>query len=269
MTSNKQRVEVCFSPNLYPLYAKTFAFDWVVVIDVLRATSAMITGLAHKVKAFVPIANLEDAYRYQQQGYIVAAERNGQTLEDFPLGNSPLSYINGEYKDETIVITTTNGTQGISIAAQDEKQILLASFINLSAVIEQLIHYESSVLILCSGWKNKFNMEDTVCAGALVHELIKSGIYFFEEDSSLAAEHLFLSMEKNYKTIFKASSHRKRLQNLGLQEDIKYCLKMNILNTVPVWYQKKIMDLALIKEDFEFFLHQKNLAWVQKNEILV
>ena len=238
-----KRVEVCFSPNLYPLYQKDFNFEWVVVIDVLRATTAMITGLSCGVKSFIPVASIEEAFAYQKKGYVVAAERDAQQLADFPLGNSPLSYLDGKFANQTIVITTTNGTEAIAVAKNDHKKVMLAALCNLTAVCETLIKKQQDVLVLCSGWKNKFNLEDSICAGGIVAKLLESGQYAFQEDSSLSAKYLFLSAKDNYKKILKDSSHRKRLQNLGLQQDIKHCLRMDCYTTSPVLVNHEFVDL--------------------------
>lgn len=110
----KKRVEVCFSPNLYPLHKDDF--EIVVVIDVLRATSAICTAMHHGVKSIIPIATLEEAFAYKKKGFIVAAERDGMIVEGFKFGNSPYAYMNPEYNGKTIVMTTTNGTKTINVA---------------------------------------------------------------------------------------------------------------------------------------------------------
>ena len=136
---NTKRVVVCFSPKAYSLYKENFDFGSVVVIDVLRATTSIITGLANGVAAFIPVATLEEARDYHQKGYIVAAERNAKKIEEFLLDNSPLHYINENFSGKTIVITTTNGTMAIELAKNDGKEVILASFSNITAVSKELI----------------------------------------------------------------------------------------------------------------------------------
>lgn len=236
------QVEVCFAPEAYFLYQKKFDFEIVVVIDVLRATTTMITGLAHGVKSFIPVASLDDAFQYQILGYEVAAERNGQKISDFPLGNSPLDYLQA-FQGKEIVLTTTNGTTAIDVAQKDNKKVFLGALVNLRALSEVLITQNKNVLLLCSGWKNKFNMEDTVCAGGILESLLNAG-FFFTEDSSLASKYLFDSAKTNYKKIFRDSSHRKRLQNLGLEKDIRFCLTLNRYSMVPVLDHGKIVPFS-------------------------
>ena len=107
------RIEVCFSPGEYHLYEADFQL--IVVLDVLRATSAICTAMEYGVKEIIPVATLEEARNHQAKGVLVAAERGGQIVEGFDLGNSPYSYMNPELKGQTVVLTTTNGTKAINM----------------------------------------------------------------------------------------------------------------------------------------------------------
>ena len=89
-------------------------------------------------------------------------------------------------------------------------------------------------MILASGWQNKFCLEDTICAGAIVEKLLSTGKFTSEDDSSIAAKYLFLSARDNIFGYLKASSHRRRLRALNLNKDIKYCLTPNQTDVVPV-----------------------------------
>ena len=166
---NKKRVEVCPSPKQFDLYQWDFSI--VVAIDVLRATSAICTALHHGVEKIIPVSTLEEAFEYKRQGYHVGAERNGEIVEGFEFGNSPFSYMDDKYKGKTLVLTTTNGTRAINIASKTHK-VVAGSFLNLDALADWLIEQDDNVLLLCSGWKDKFNLEDTVCAGALTESLL-------------------------------------------------------------------------------------------------
>ena len=132
----KPRVEVCFTPNLFPLYAEDF--EVVVVIDVLRATSAICTAFHYGVDKIIPVSSLEEATVYRDKGFHVAAERKGKIVEGFDYGNSPLSYKNDKLKGETLVLTTTNGTKAINIA-KDIEHLLIGSLLNLDAISKYLV----------------------------------------------------------------------------------------------------------------------------------
>ena len=160
----KQKVEVCFTPNMFPLYAEDF--EVVVVIDVLRATSAICTAFHYGVDKIIPVSTLDQAIEYKDKGFHVAAERKGKIVSGFEFGNSPLAYTNDKLKDQTLVLTTTNGTKAINMA-KDLEHLLIGSFLNLDAISNYLIELNKSVLILGSGWENKFCLEDSICAGAI------------------------------------------------------------------------------------------------------
>ena len=228
--SKKPRVEVCFTPNLYPLHIEDFQV--VVAIDVLRATSAICTAFHYGVKKIIPVSTLDEAIEYRDKGYHVAAERKGQVVSGFDYGNSPFTYMNDNLKGETLVLTTTNGTKAIN-AAKNVEHLIIGSLINLDAVCNYLLKLNKNVLLLGSGWKNKFCLEDSICAGAIAEQLLLSRCFISENDSSIAAKYLYLSAKDNYFGYLKASSHRKRLKKLNLNKDIKYCLSPNQTNVVP------------------------------------
>lgn len=229
--TKKKLVEVCFSPNLYEIHKGDA--EIVVVIDALRATSAICTAFHYGVKSIIPISTLEEAFDYKKKGFLVAAERDGQVVEGFRFGNSPFSYMTKEIKGKTIVMTTTNGTKTINVA-KDADAVVIGSFLNLDALCDWLIQKNKNTLLLCSGWKNKFNLEDTICAGAIAEKLLSTMKFGSAEDSSVAAKYLYLSAKENYLGFLKSSSHRSRLKKLNLKEDVKYCLTPNQTNVVPI-----------------------------------
>ncbi len=238
----RKKVEVCFTPNLYPLHEEEAQI--VVVIDVLRATSAICTAFDNGVKEMIPVSTLEEAIEYRQNGYIVAAERKGQIVEGFKLGNSPLAYLDNAYEGETIVITTTNGTKAIHTARQKDT-IVIGSLLNLDSLTDWLSKQNKNILLLGSGWKNKFCLEDTICAGAFTYNLLNTGNFYSDDDSSIAAKYLYMSARDNYFGYLKASSHRRRLRDLNLNEDIKYCLTPNQTSVIPVLKGKSLVAMDM------------------------
>ena len=234
------RIEVCFSPGEYHLYQEEF--DLVVVLDVLRATSAICTAIEHGVKEIIPVATLDEARAYQAEGYLVAAERGGKIVEGFDLGNSPFSYMDPALKGQTVVLTTTNGTKAINMA-RNKKTVVIGSLNNLDSLCEWLIRQQRDVLVLGSGWKDKFNLEDTICAGAIADQCLKSGRFFADEDSTVAAKFIFRSSRDNMFAFLKASSHRRRLRKLNLNEDVKHCLTPNNCTAIPVLEGRSLVRL--------------------------
>lgn len=242
------RVEVCFSPCDFHQYEE--GFDLIVVIDVLRATSAICTAIENGIKGIIPVSSLEEAREYQKKGYIVAAERNGAVVEGFDLGNSPYSYMNPELKGKTVVLTTTNGTKAIRIA-EEKKTVVIGSLNNLDSLCKWLAKQERDVLVLASGWKDKFNLEDTICGGAITDILISTGKFYSDEDSSVAAKFIYRSAKENMFSYLKASSHRRRLRKLDLNADVSYCLTPNNLTAIPILKDGTLVPLSEIEQHVE------------------
>jgi len=221
-------IDVCLSPELVHLYSvqdKT-----VVVVDILRATSCMVTAFAHGVQSITPIANLEACRELKSKGFITSGERNGEKVEGFDKGNSPFEYMSPEIKGKKIAFTTTNGTQAID-KARSSRELLIGSFLNISSVAERLKHGHNSILILCAGWKGRVNLEDTLFAGALIEKM--NGVATPDDDAPLAALHLYNEAKDDLVNYLNSSSHVKRLNRLNIHKDIEFCLTADQYNVVP------------------------------------
>jgi len=235
----KKIVEVCYTPAQYNLYRG--GYDIIVVIDVLRATSAMTTALHHGVEKIIPVATLDEALEYKSKGFIVGAERDGQVVKGFDFGNSPYAFMNPDMVGKSVVLTTTNGTKAIQTAS--EKTVIIACLNNLTVVCEYLLQLNKNVLVLASGWKEKMNLEDTICAGAIADHLIETKKFTSNEDSTLAAKFIFRSARDNMYTFLRSSSHRRRLMQLKIQKDVKYCLMVDTVPCIPVLKNGKLVLL--------------------------
>ncbi|MEO6882590.1 MAG: 2-phosphosulfolactate phosphatase [Bacteroidia bacterium] len=225
------KVEVCFSPSLYPVYERKESI--VVIIDVLRATSAICTAFHHGAEKIIPVATVEEALDYKQKGFLAGAERDAIKVEGFDFGNSPFDYMTERIKGKSIVLTTTNGTQAIE-AAKNADKVVVGSFLNFTILCDFLKKENKSVLLLCSGWKNRFNLEDTLFAGAVAEELSKHENFPFLDDAALASKYMYQTAKINPHKYLRNSSHRQRLAALHLKKDIKYCLAFDKTNLIPI-----------------------------------
>ncbi|UII23030.1 2-phosphosulfolactate phosphatase [Fulvivirga ligni] len=224
-----KKIDVCLSPELIHLF--DLKGKVVVIVDILRATSCMTTGIAHGVKAIRPFADRDACIKMREQGYFIAGERNGIKVEGFDLGNSPFDYMAENVKNQKVAVTTTNGTVAIEKSAE-AAEIIIGSFLNISAVADYLKKQDKDALIFCAGWKGKVNMEDSLFAGALVKRL--KGEFVNECDAPLFAHTAFEYSEAQLLDVIKGSSHAKRLNNLNIHEDIEFCMKMDEYDVVPV-----------------------------------
>lgn len=234
-----RNIQVCYSPALFQYYDSVDRI--IVVTDILRATSAICTAFQYGVKSIIPVATIEEARQYRQMGYMAAAERNGIVQDGFEFGNSPFSYMTENVKGQIIALTTTNGTQAVEIA-KDAAKVIIGSFLNLSAVANWILQQSESVTVLCSGWKNRYNMEDTLFAGALV-EMLKGEIEATDyDDAALAAQRMYNDAKNNLYDYLQDSSHRHRMQRLELEKDVRYCLQTDVTNVVPILQGKHIVN---------------------------
>ena len=235
---NTKQITTCFVSNWFE---KPEAIDSViVVIDLLRATSVISTAFHYGVKEIIPVQTLEEALTYKgKPNHIVAAERNAELMEGFDYGNSPFHYMNEEVKDKTLALTTTNGTKALKLAKS--KHTITASFVNFDAVIKYLIAQNKDVVLLCSGWKGLFNLEDSIFAGKLASVLMQNG-FQNNNDSTLAAIELFKISDGGLFGFLSNSSHRKRLQSLNMEEDTKFCLNPTFQSDiVPILKDGKLL----------------------------
>ena len=226
----KKTIDVCLSPDLVHLY--DFDGKIAVVVDVLRATSCMTTALAHGVEGIVPVETLEECEQLGKEGYLTAAERNGEKLEGFNFGNSPFSYMDETLKRKSIAVTTTNGTRAIHLAKVRADEVVIGSFLNLKAVANYVQNIDKDVIVVCAGWKGRVNLEDSMFAGALVAEL--QSTYSLELDASKIALSLYEAGKHDKLAFLSDCNHIKRLQKLNIQKDIEFCLEENVYNVVPI-----------------------------------
>lgn len=236
------QVEVCFSPQLFDLFSRKES-SIVVVVDIFRATSAMVTAFQYGAKSFIPVSTIKEARAYEAQGFLAGGERNGEIVKGFEFGNSPFAYMNDKIKDREIALTTTNGTRAIKIAQRGADTVLIGAFLNLQALADYLVEREKDVIIFCSGWKNRFNMEDSLFAGALTNLLLTSGKFRSDCDSANASSLVYRTGRRNLMSFLKSCSHRKRLAHLNLEKDVEYCLQRDTTDVIPVLKGEKLVLL--------------------------
>lgn len=240
-SGNVRKVEVVFSPTLFEVYFDTKDCI-VVVIDVFRATSAICAAFESGIKDLIPVATVEEAQIYKDKGYLVGAERKADIVPGFDFGNSPINFVENKerFKEKSVVLTTTNGTKAIEIA-KVANTVIVGAFSNISAVCDFIEQNDKNVLLLCAGWKDRFNLEDTLFAGALASRLANNLRFSDLADSAQASINIYNSAKDDIYGFLGESSHRKRLSRLNLEEDIIYCLKQDTSKIVPILKDGKLV----------------------------
>ncbi len=237
---NRKKVEVCFSPAIYPAFHNQDAI--VVIVDILRATSAIITAFMNGANRIIPVATLEEAKAYKDKGYMVAAERDGIVRDFADFGNSPFNFTRNRIEGKDIVYSTTNGTQSITMASNCYR-VLIGAYLNLSSIVQYIVSENHDVLVLCAGWKNKFNLEDSLFAGALAEKVLENNNFYTICDSTLASIDLWNIARKDLMGYIDKAAQRHRLKKNKLDDVIEYCHTPDQTDIIPALKENYLVRL--------------------------
>ena len=230
MNAGKKKIEVCLTPSVFSEFRNDDAI--VVVVDILRATSAIITAFMHGVRKIIPVATLEEAKAYKDKGYLVAAERDGIVRDFADFGNSPYNFQQQKIRNREIVYSTTNGTHCIMMA-RNSYRVLIGGYLNLTALSDFIKAEQRDLLILCAGWKNKFNLEDTLFAGALAELVLQDPGFGTICDSTFASIDLWTIARMDMMNYIEKAAQRHRLKKNGLDDVIEYCHTPDLTAIIP------------------------------------
>jgi 2-phosphosulfolactate phosphatase len=231
--AQERDVQVHLLPGLVP--DGRLAGGLAVVIDVLRASTTMVHALAAGCTAILPCAEVEEACKLaggmRVGKVLLTGERHGRPLPGFDLGNSPGEFCARVCKGRTVVMTTTNGTRALLRAAEAER-VLLAGFVNFSAVCEQLKQDARPVHILCAGTEGAVTLEDVLLAGALVDFLCATAAARVNDSARLAWD-CFENNGPLLQGALEISRGGAVLKSLGYDEDIRAAARVDQFNLVP------------------------------------
>jgi len=206
----------------------------VVVIDVLRASSVMITALENGAKAFIPVSTVEEARQKSKtlegEEFLLCGERDTKIIDGFHLGNSPQTYTRDKVEDKTLIFTSSNGTQALK-RLQEAKEVFIGSFLNINALMHRFLMLDNVVLV-CSGTNNNFSMDDAMCAALFMDEIIKKKTVTLS-DLSITLLKAFQKDNGDLHLLLKDCYHLNLLKRNGFGDDVEYCLQKNISNIVP------------------------------------
>jgi 2-phosphosulfolactate phosphatase len=252
--SKKIPIEVCFSPVMYHRFHNDEAI--VVIVDILRATSAICTAFENGVNQIIPVQTLDEAYEYKKKGFLVAAERDGIKCDFADFGNSPFNFTPNVVKDKTLVYSTTNGTQAIHMAEKAYK-VVVGSFLNLSALTDFLAYHKRPVVIFCAGWKDRFSLEDTLFAGSLAEKLLETNLFFTICDSATASIDLWSIARNNVMAYIEKAAQRHRLKKNGLDDVLEYCFTHDLTSLVPE-FKNNVLIVEKYCENINNFSQNEN-----------
>jgi len=218
-------LEIFYLPAQWrALNAKLLHASACAVIDVIRATSTIVTALARGANGVQPVANVAEAQLLKEQNrdVLLAGERGGKPLPGFDLGNSPHEFTTERVKERRIILTTTNGTQALA-ACHGARAIVTASLLNLDAVAVRLRELGPPWLIVCAGYEGQFGLDDAIVAGALAEAL--------DQDHSLVS--LYHSVRNDLTETLHGSNAGQELLKIGMKNDVPFCAQFNLFPFVP------------------------------------
>lgn len=217
----------------------------VVVIDVLRASSTIVTALENGAKGVIPVADMDMAGKISQSmdspQYLLCGEKNGEKIEGYHLGNSPLEYTPETVQGKTIILNTTNGTKAVKKAGFAE-EVAIGCFLNLSPIVSYLKKAENPIALLCAGWRGRLSFEDLLCGGQIIYELYGGQLPDETPDAAKIAFECYQKYGDAVEESIQTSDHARRLKGKIDPQDIVHCCTLDAMNILPALKDGIISD---------------------------
>lgn len=226
--------------------------DCAIAIDVLRATSTIAAAFQVGAEAIHVFSDLE-TLRLASQDYppekrLLAGERGGAMVDGFDLGNSPLDHTVERSRGRRLFMSTTNGTRCLQ-RIQHAPTVITGALTTRQATVDFLLEEKpETVWLVGSGWEGTYSLEDTVCAGAILHRLMAKQGWSWQDvsvnDAAIAAVSLYLQWQNSLVELMHWASHGQRLLRLNLEADLEYCAQLDVLDLVPIQDQPGVLILS-------------------------
>lgn len=217
-----------------------------VIIDILRATSSIVTAIDAGAKKIIPVEDMSDAMKIARtmdsNDYLLCGEKDGVKIDGYHLGNSPFDYTPENVADKTLIFNTTNGTKAIKKAALANK-IYIGSFLNQQSILNALKNHDDEVVLICSGWRGRLSLEDTLFAGSLLYHMFDGVLPDQTKDGAKMAFSIYEKFGPQLEDTIRKSDHAYRLRNLVDTEDISFCCQTDKFDVLPGMRDGLITDL--------------------------
>lgn len=219
----------------------------VVVIDMLRATSVIITVLNNGCSKVIPVLTIEEALetvKCNKKDFILGGERKALKIDGFDCSNSPLEYTEEIVKGKTLVMTTSNGTKAIKRCIGADN-ILIGALLNAKAVSKKLLKLGKNIEIVNAGTYGQFSIDDFICSGYIIDCILKQCREIELTDIARTAHYIYQN-NKDISSFIQYASHYKRIKDLKLYADLEYCCRKDIIDIVPEYRDDSITINNLI-----------------------
>lgn len=209
-----------------------------VMIDVLRASSTMVTALGNGASGIIPVADMEEArgitQNLESSEFLMSGENNGRKIDGYDLTNSPLVHDSDAVRDKTVVLNTTNGTQAVDRMGY-ASTLVIGSFLNMQSIINYLKQVDTDIVLVCAGWRGRLSFEDLLCAGNIIYELCSGNLPETAKDGARVAFGLFEKFGDDMEGNIKTSDYSERLDGVVSEKDIAFCCRHSIIDILPVF----------------------------------
>lgn len=231
---NLKKLDVFYS--LHSFQEDELRDKTVVIIDVLRASSTIVSAFMNGAKAIIPVGDMGEASKISQNvdsdNYLLCGEKDGEKIEGYDLGNSPLEYTKEIVEGKNLIFNTTNGTKAIKKSLGSSKTFI-ASFLNVGAIVEELKTQENDIVLVCAGWKGRLAFEDMLLAGNIIYLLSDGSLSNDSRDGAKVAFGLYDKYGDDISTVIHQSNHAMRLKDIIGTSDIDYCCQVDITDMLP------------------------------------
>ena len=242
------RLDVFFTPNqVKPIET---AGRLVVIVDVLRASTTVATALGNGARTVIPVEGADEVIsrsrEFARSKILLAGEQKMYPIAGFDIGNSPQAFTPAVVEGKTILITTTNGTKTL-MGVQNARDIVIASYVNFSAVLVMMKLAASSntdIAIICAGEEGSFTLEDAACAGRYVRAIPKKADSVVANDAAAASVLIEKRYGDNIAKVFKESSHGQELEAAGFGDDLTAAAEVDSYSVVPIYQDRQITKLG-------------------------
>ena len=227
----------------------------IAVIDVLRASSTIAAALHNGAKTVVPLDSSDEAISRSKalarSEVVLAGERKMLPIPGFDLGNSPLEFTQAAVEGKTVLLTTTNGTPALAGATQGARDVVVASYVNFSAVLSMLraaLRGGTDIAIICAGRDKQFALEDAGCAGRFVRQVSRRLVNVQLNDAAVAGVLIDRRYGENILRLLSVSSHGKALRDAGFGDDLAACAALDSYPVIPVYQDRQVTKLGPDRE---------------------
>ena len=222
----------------------------VAVIDVLRASTTIAVALSNGARAIIPMESSDDVVtrskQFERGAVRLAGERRMLKMDGFDLGNSPIEHSREAVEGKTVLLSTTNGTKAL-LAVQGARDVVVASYVNLSAVTTMLrtaLRGGADLTLVCAGQDRQFALEDAACAGRFVHAVSRRVTGLDMNDAAFAASLIDKKFGDNLIRLFGTAAHGSALSAAGFGDDLAACAAVDSYPVIPIYQDRQITMLG-------------------------